>query len=80
MTLERKPKAKVSEEIEKLEALRALLIERHGEMLNYLNWYEATRLDGPGRSLLERIPELPPIPPRTDPVTRALDGVEALAW
>ena len=80
MTLERKPKAKVSEEIEKLEALRALLIERHGEMLNYLNWYEAPRLDGPGRFLLDRIPELPPIPPRTDPVTRALAGVEALAW
>lgn len=80
MTLERKPKAKVDGEIAELERLRALLLQRHSEVLDYLNWYEATQLEDDGDSMLEKMPELPEIPPRTDPVTRALDGVEALGW
>jgi hypothetical protein len=80
MTLERKPKAKVAGEIAELERLRALLLQRHSDVLDYLNWYEATQLEDDGGSMLEKMPELPEIPPRTDPVTRALDGVEALGW
>ncbi len=80
MTLERKPKERMDDEIAELERLRALLLQRHSAVLDYLNWYEATQLDDSGGSLLEKMPELPEIPPRTDPVTRFLDGVEALGW
>ena len=80
MTLEQKPKAKVSGEIEELEALRALLLQRHGAILDYMNWYEATQLDDAGESPLGEIPELPDIPPRKDPLTRELDRMEALGW
>lgn len=80
MTLERKPKAKIAAEIEELEALRALLLERHGAILDYMNWYEATQLDEEGKSPLAEIPELPEIPQRRDPLTRELDRMEALGW
>ena len=80
MTLERKPKAKVAAEIDELEALRALLLERHEAILDYMNWYEATQLDEEGKSPLAEIPELPEIPQRRDPLTRELDRMEALGW
>lgn len=80
MTLERKPKAKVEAEIAELERIRTILLQRHTAILDYLNWYEATRLDGGGESMLDRMPAQPDIPPRTDPVTRTLDEFEALGW
>lgn len=80
MTLEQKPKAKVAGEIDELEALRALLLQRHRAILDYMNWYEATQLDEEGESPLGEIPELPDIPPRKDPLTRELDRMEALGW
>ncbi len=80
MTLERKPKAKVQSEIEELERLRALVVERHGQILDYLNWYEATQLDANDDSPFEGMSGFPGIQPRTDPLTRYLDGFEALGW
>ncbi len=74
-----KPKAKVESRIEETDKIRALLVERHKRITDYLNWYEATQIDISDKSLLEET-TAPPVPPRRDPLSRYLDSIEARGW
>lgn len=74
-----KPKARTDRRIEDNEKIRSLLVERNKAITDYLNWFEATRIDESASPLIEQTRPLD-IPPRTDPVTLYLDAVEQRGW
>jgi hypothetical protein len=74
-----KPKAKVDRRIEDNEKIRTLLVERNKAVADYLNWFEATRIDESETPLTEQARPLE-IPPRNDPITLYLDAIEQRGW
>lgn len=79
MLLAMKPKSKVESRIGDVEKIRALLIERHKAIADYLNWFEVTRIDESGASFAEETRPAP-VPPRRDPITLHMDAVEQRGW
>ena len=77
--LARKPRSRVAAQIEELENIRRLLVQRSQEITDYLNWFEVTRLD----ALPVRVPEplsSPGVMIRNDPYALCLDSLEARGW
>jgi len=74
-----KPKTKLDRRIEDNEKIRALLVERHKAVSDYLNWFEATQVDESETPLAEQSRPLE-LPPRNDPVTLYLDAMEKHGW
>ena len=74
-----KPKTKVDRRIEDNEKIRSLLVERNKAVADYLNWFEATRIDESETPLTEQARPLE-IPPRNDPITLYLDAIEQRWW
>ena len=75
-----KPKKNLQTRIRKNMQLQQAVVQRADEMEDYLNWFEAARLDTPskefeatfeGNSLSFR---------RNDPISRYLDDIEARGW
>ena len=77
--LARKPKAKLAQRIADIEKIRALLVERHQKITDYLNWFEATQIDTSDAPLLDQVKAAEP-PLRTDPYALELDRVEQCGW
>jgi len=74
-----KPKARLDRRIEDTEKIRSLLVERNTAVTDYLNWFEATRIDESETPLIEQTRPLD-IPIRNDPITLYLDAVEQRGW
>jgi hypothetical protein len=73
-----KPRRDAEKRLTAVGELRAALYARSEALTDYLNWFEATKLDTPSEAFSEslgRVPETT-IPPRTDPISLALDSVE----
>jgi len=72
----------ISERIASIEQYRAALVQRMGQITDYLNWYEATQAPGSAevfQQYLQRAREAaaPPPPPPVDPkVSAYLDSLE----
>lgn len=79
MLLAVKPKSKVDHRIEEIEKIRALLVDRHKAISDYLNWFEATQVDESKNSFAEET-RPGPVPPRRDPITLHMDAVEQRGW
>lgn len=74
-----KPRARLDRRIEDNEKIRSLLVERNKAITDYLNWFEATRIDESETPLSEQTRPLD-IPPRNDPITLYLDAIEQRGW
>jgi len=74
-----KPKKDVSKRLEEAGKIRELLAQRSGRVSDYLNWFEATKLDMPSGDFLN-VTAPPQAPPRNDPVTNYLDAIEQRGW
>ena len=77
--LAKKPRRNVEKDIAENQKIFDLLMQRTGQVEDYMNWFEATQLD----SLSEDF--FPAIGPavdekRTDPISRHLDAVETRGW
>jgi hypothetical protein len=79
MLLAAKPKSKVEHRIEEVEKIRALLVERHKAIADYLNWFEATQINE-SESPLSETTRPDPVPPRRDPITLYMDAIERRGW
>lgn len=77
--LAQKPKRNVDKQIEENAKILDLLLQRSGQVGDYMNWFEATQLDTLSGDFLE-ITDPPEAPRRTDPITKYLDGIEARGW
>lgn len=77
-----KPKKNLGTRIRKNMQLQQAVVQRSGEMEDYLNWFEATRLDTPSREFDSASdPQLSSLSfRRNDAVSRYLDDVEARGW
>ena len=74
-----KPKKDVSKRLEETGKIRGLLEQRSDRVSDYLNWFEATKLDSPSGEFLNVSTPLG-APPRTDPITTYLDAIEQRGW
>jgi len=77
--LANKPGKNVNKSLEENGKIRALLLKRNNQVSDYLNWFEATKLDTPSDAFINISPP-PAAPPRNDPITRYLDTVETRGW
>jgi hypothetical protein len=55
-------------------------VQRAGEMEDYLNWFEAARLDTPSKEFEPTFEANSLSFRRSDPVSRYLDDIEARGW
>lgn len=74
-----KPKKDVSKRLEEAGKIRSLLGQRSSGVGDYLNWFEATKLDLPSGEFLN-ITSPMEAPQRTDPITMHLDAIERRGW
>jgi len=77
--LARKPRKKVGRQIEENGKIFDLLMQRSGQVDDYMNWFEATRLDSLSENFLEVSNPAGP-EKRTDPISRYLDAIEDRGW
>ncbi len=74
-----KPKKNLAKQIEENGKILDLLLQRTGQVDDYLNWFEATQLDSLSENFLEITnPQEPP--QRTDPITLHLNAIETRGW
>ena len=76
--LSAKPRKNLATRIRKNMQLHQAVVKRADEMEDYLNWFEATRLDTPSREF--EPPAGSPSFRRNDAVSSYLDDVEARGW
>lgn len=77
--LARKPKARVAAQIEDVESVRQLLVQRAEKIADYLNWFEVTQIDSSAAEISKRsAPASDMI--RNNPYAIHLDGLEARGW
>lgn len=74
-----KPKKNLSKQIEETGKILDLLLQRSGQVDDYLNWFEATQLDTLSENFLE-VTSPPAVPKRTDPLSLHLDAIENRGW
>ncbi|MCK9588697.1 MAG: hypothetical protein M0Q93_04935 [Terrimicrobiaceae bacterium] len=74
-----KPKKNVDRQIEENGKILDLLLQRTGQVDDYLNWFEATQLDTLSENFLE-VTSPPEAPKRTDPLSLHLDAIENRGW
>ena len=75
-----KPRKNLGTRIRKNMQLQQAVVARADEMEDYLNWFEATRLDTPSREF-DSTSEISSLSfRRNDAVSRYLDDVEARGW
>ena len=74
-----KPKKDVAKRLEEIDKIRSLLAQRSDRVSDYLNWFEATKLDSPSGEFLNITSPLQ-APARTDPITTYLDAIEQRGW
>jgi hypothetical protein len=75
-----KPRRNLETRIRKNMQLQQAVVQRVGEMEDYLNWFEAARLDTPSRKFGSTIDHTPLRTRRDDPLSRYLDDIEARGW
>jgi hypothetical protein len=77
-----KPGKNLETRIRKNMQLQQAVVKRAGEMEDYLNWFEATRLDTPSREFDSHSDPWTSFLSfrRNDAVSRYLDDVEARGW
>ncbi len=77
-----KPRKNLETRIRKNMQLQQAVVKRAGEMEDYLNWFEATRLDTPSREFDSHSDPWTSFLSfrRNDAVSRYLDDVEARGW
>ncbi|MGA7880612.1 MAG: hypothetical protein WCD63_07050 [Terrimicrobiaceae bacterium] len=75
-----KPRKNLEARIRKNIQLQQAVVERAGEMEDYMNWFEAARLDTPSREFDSTIDGSRQRARRDDPVSRHLDDIEARGW
>ena len=77
--LSAKPKKDVAKRLDEIGKIRSLLAQRADRVTDYMNWFEATKLNSLSEDFLNVSP--PPIaPPRTDPITTYLNAIEQRGW
>jgi len=74
-----KPKKNLDKPIEENGKILDLLLQRSGQVSDYLNWFEATQLDTLSENFLETTSPQE-TPKRTDPVSLHLDAIEERGW
>jgi hypothetical protein len=74
-----KPRKNVDREIEENGKILDLLLQRTGQVDDYMNWFEATQLDTISENFLEISNPAAP-EKRTDPITLHLDAIEERGW
>jgi len=77
--LANKPKKDVTKRLEETGKIRALLVQRSDRVNDYLNWFEATKLNSPSGEFPNITSPLQ-APARTDPITTYLDAIEQRGW
>lgn len=77
--LAQKPRKNVEKSIEETGKIHDLLLQRTGQVDDYMNWFEATQLDTLSEEFLE-ISNPPPLEKRSDPISRHLDAIEERGW
>ncbi|MGB8464672.1 MAG: hypothetical protein WCE49_06985, partial [Terrimicrobiaceae bacterium] len=75
-----KPRKNLETRIRKNMLLQQAVVKRSDEMEDYVNWFEATRLDTPSREFDSAFEGSALSFPRNDAVSRQLDDVEARGW
>jgi hypothetical protein len=79
-TLARKPKKNLANRITKNNELRTAIVKHSGEIEDYLNWFEAVKLNTESGEFREMLTDPDERPARRDELTRTLDGVESRGW
>lgn len=74
-----KPKKNVDKQIEETGKIFDLLLQRTGQVDDYLNWFEATQLETLSENFVE-VTSPAKTPKRTDPITLHLDAIEERGW
>lgn len=76
-----KPKRNVRDRLEKNQELLDVVSKRVNEVEDYLNWYEAAKLETPSGHF-NNVTDQPMVQKtrRSDPVSRRLDDLEAQGW
>ena len=77
--LANKPKKDVAKRLEETGKIRGLLEQRSDRVSDYLNWFEATKLDSPSGEFPNITSPLE-APARNDPITTHLDAIEQRGW
>jgi hypothetical protein len=70
---------KIRKREERLHAEEGEVIKRTGEITDYMNWYEATRVERPS-GLFEKYLATPPAAVRKGPLGRRVDAIEQRGW
>lgn len=78
--LARKPKKKVADRIAKTNELRVAIVQHSGEIEDYMNWFEAVKLNTESGEFREVLSDPDLRPTRRDELTRTLDGIESRGW
>jgi hypothetical protein len=77
--LAQKPKRNVDKRLEKNIELQKVVVTRTTEIEDYMNWFEAAKLETPSREF-DVLLEMPRAESRNDPITRHLNDLEARGW
>jgi hypothetical protein len=77
--LVQKPKKNVEKRLEKNLDLQKAVTSRASEIEDYMNWFEAAKLETPSREF-DVLLEMPKAEGRTDPITRYMNDLEARGW
>ena len=77
--LAQKPKARVAAQIEDLENVRNLLVQRSEKITDYLNWFEVTQIEASPTEIFKPSASSGLLI-RNDPYAIHLDGFEARGW
>lgn len=74
-----KPKKNLEKRIEKNIELQKALVSRASEIEDYMNWFEAAKLETPSQEF-DVLLEMPKEGGRGDPITRYMNDLEARGW
>jgi hypothetical protein len=74
-----KPKKNVEKRLEKNLELQKAVTARAAEIEDYMNWFEAAKLEVPSREF-DVLLEMPQPEGRNDPITRYMNDLEARGW
>jgi len=74
-----KPKKNLDKRIEKNMELQKALVSRSSEIEDYINWFEAAKLETPSQEF-DVLLEMPKAGGRNDPITRYMNDLEARGW
>jgi hypothetical protein len=76
-----KPKKNVTARLTQNTELVAAIVEKSTKVEDYMNWYEATKLQTPSGNFTQAIDDsMANPPPRTDAISRYIDDVENRGW